>query len=552
MGAHTEGSNDPVGRPHVRLRVLKAIAFSGLVMLLAVLAFSVSQWRSVEAATLASQHSNATLTDPAGNGMEQWVTALGVMAQGTLANYLVSLEAGEAADAGPQAAASEDQTSMETVWSATLTVGMAADSTTTYLGYSSDPTLESGGLDVETFEHEGVTYTVEDLFIQQVGSFRQLVLYAGNPLPEYMIFTAGDEEFDVADSNLLGLHQNIHAWRLDSDLGWEEGQTVEVSLLCEKEFMTQELEPSFGPDPVDLPEGTAFSETLAPGDMLTGELTSPGQFLTYKLLVEPGKKYRIDMRGADTGDGTLSDPWISGIKGAFDTEEGVQMQPVWYDEQGRSSTEIVWPSGEVFQLDQYGRFYTVVTDSEGEPVLRPLMGANDDGGEGFNARLYLVNFPAREYVIVVSGSPNPSPTGTFTLSLTDVSTDDYSADSTNAGTLVVDGSVSGELEAPGDVDWFAIELTADTRYEVAVRGSATGDGTLPQALLAGIYDSEGVLAEGTASDDEYSHGPRNSTLDFTPESDGTYYIAVASQSPYKPNRSSIPAGTYAVSVTTGS
>ena len=100
MGAYTEGSDDPVGRPHVRLRVLKAFAFSGLVMLLAVLAFSVSQWRSVEAATFASQHSNATLTDPAGSRMELWVTALGVMAQGTMANYLVSLEAGEAARCG--------------------------------------------------------------------------------------------------------------------------------------------------------------------------------------------------------------------------------------------------------------------------------------------------------------------------------------------------------------------------------------------------------------------------------------------------------------------
>ena len=230
-----------------------------------------------------------------------------------------------------------------------------------------------------TLVHGGVAYTVEDLFIQQVGSFRQLVLYAGNQLPEFLIFAAGDEEFAVTDSDVLGIQQNIHAWRLDSDFEWEEGQTVEVSLLCVKEFATQEVEPHFGPDPVDLPEETAFSGTLSPGDTLTGESTSANQFLSYKLLVEPGKRYRIDMKGADTGDGTLS-----------------------------------------------------------------------------------------------------------------------------------------------------------------------------EARLDGIYDSEGTLLEGTAGDDEHSRGTSGSTLEFSPQADGIYYVAAAGQSPYQPNRSSIPAGTYTVSVTTAS
>ena len=200
------------------------------------------------------------------------------------------------------------------------------------------------------------------------------------------------------------------------------------------------------------------------------------------------------------------------------------------------------------QLDQYGRMYTVHTSANGETVLPTPMGANDDGGEGFNARLFLVNFPAREYLIAVSGAPNPSPVGTFTISLTDVSEDDFSADATNAGALVVGGSVSGNLEAPGDVDWFAVSLTANAEYVVEVRGALTRDGTLGQPRVAGIHDSAGTMIDGT-SNNVGAHGSyRNTTREFTPSADGIHYIAAGSFTPYLPNKSDLPVGTYTISV----
>ena len=60
-------------------------------------------------------------------------------------------------------------------------------------------------------------------------------------------------------------------------------------------------------------------------------------------------------------------------------------------------------------MDQYGRMYAVDVGEDGETVARAVMGVNDDGRKGFNARLFLVNFPGEEYRIAVSGSPNPSP-----------------------------------------------------------------------------------------------------------------------------------------------
>ena len=234
--------------------------------------------------------------------------------------------------------------------------------------------------------------------------------------------------------------------------------------------------------------------------------------------------------------------------GAFKTDNGAKMQPVWCDELGRSSMVLTFPSGTEAQLDQYGRFHTAFENANGETVFRPPMGANDDGGEGFNARLYLVNFPANEYVITVSGAPNLSATGTFAISLTDVSQEDYSADSPNAGALGVGGNASGELETPGDVDWFAVELTSDTAYAAEVRGAATEDGSLGQPRLAGIYDGAGTLIDGTANDGAAYASADNTSLEFVPETDGTYYVAAASFSPYMPDSSRMPAGTYTVGV----
>ncbi len=430
----------------------------------------------------------------------------------------------------------------EEVWSAWLTVGSESDSDTTYTGYISELEPQVGELDDTEFEFDGITYTVVNLFFQQTGSVQQLVLNMGQRLPDQLVFAAGTDRFAVSDSNALGLDRNIHAWRLNSSLGWAEGQTIEVGLLQPVELQTNEQVLLVGPDPVALPDGSATHGTVSPGETLTGEIESSSKFKSYKLVVEPGSKYRVDMKGAATGDGTLSDPWISGIKGAFFTDRGVELQPVWYDELGRTQTELRLPSGDTAQLDQYGRMYIQYTNDDGEIVLRPPMGANDDAGEGFNARLFLVNFPASEYLIVVSGSPNPTATGTFKITLTDVSEDDYSAGLSNAGSISAERPSPGMLEVPGDEDWFAVDLEGGVRYVIEVQGRG-GAEYLREPLLAGVYDESGALVDGTQAAVD---GQQRSLLNFTPASDGTFYVAVAGPSPYWPNRSVIPAGPYEV------
>ena len=117
--------------------------------------------------------------------------------------------------------------------------------------------------------------------------------------------------------------------------------------------------------------------------------------------------------------------------------------------------------------------------------------------------------------------------------------DEYSADIFSDGAAVVGGGIAtGELEASGDRDWFAVELVAGRTYTIDLRGSRTNDGTLRDPYLRGIHDADGNLISGTTNDDGgegYNRG-----LTFAATESGTYYIAAGAFS---------GRGTYEVEVT---
>ena len=124
----------------------------------------------------------------------------------------------------------EDQDDLRTVWSATLTVGEVADDATTIKGYGSRSNPVLGDLSNVRFRDRGAEYTVETLIHQQFGSVNQLVLEVDARLPDDMVFEVGDEQFDVSDARILGQYEDIHTWFLDSEMGWSEGDTVQVEL----------------------------------------------------------------------------------------------------------------------------------------------------------------------------------------------------------------------------------------------------------------------------------------------------------------------------------
>ena len=160
----------------------------------------------------------------------------------------------------------------------------------------------------------------------------------------------------------------------------------------------------------DLPT-TPSTGRVEVGGSATGRIGSGGDGDWFRVELEAGKRYQIDLEGADTSRGSLEDPWLTGI----------------YDS---SSTQI---SGT----------------------------GDDDGGEGFNSRLLFT--PTANGTHYLEARSVGTSTGTYTLSVV--------RDVTHLeGVVVVDGPVArGTISEPVgpsggyysfDYDWFAVELQA--------------------------------------------------------------------------------------------
>ena len=121
---------------------------------------------------------------------------------------------------------------MKVVWSATLTVGEASQDETTILGYVPGRNVDIGDLDDTEFSDRGVEYAIENLFHQEFnGTFRQLVLDTNVRLPDDLVFEVDAERFALSDAAALGLNGSIQAWRLDSSMSWDDGDTMTVKLM---------------------------------------------------------------------------------------------------------------------------------------------------------------------------------------------------------------------------------------------------------------------------------------------------------------------------------
>ena len=107
--------------------------------------------------------------------------------------------------------------------------------------------------------------------------------------------------------------------------------------------------------------------------------------------------------------------------------------------------------------------------------------------------------------------------------------DDYPATTATGAVVQVGGSATGEIEAPGDTDWFAVELSAGRKYQIDLEGWRTDRGTLEDPVLLGIYAADGTLIDGVGDDDGEG---LNSRVRFEAPETGAYYIAVDAYEDY--------------------
>ena len=231
---------------------------------------------------------------------------------------------------------------------------------------------------------------------------------------------------------------------------------------------------------------------------MTGDIETLGDRDWFSVTLEEGKTLPIDLEGTSTKKGTLIQPYFRGV---YD-EDGVLIEGTEDDNGGWINNSRVY-----FTSPESGTYYLSASSAHDQSYV-----------PGFGYR---------------------SSAGTYTLSVTEVAAD-VAADTTTTATVTVGSTTSGEIETPGDSDWYAVTLEAGKSYRFDLEGRQPGGdlskGTLAHPHLQGIHDATGVLIEGTADEN-------SSQVYFTAAASGTYYVAASEQ-----NYGS-RTGTYALTVT---
>ena len=221
----------------------------------------------------------------------------------------------------------------------------------------------------------------------------------------------------------------------------------------------------------DFADSIETSGTVTVDGSATGDLETSGDNDWFAVTLVAGVDYQIDVEGQPTSSGTLNDPYLRGIH------------------------------------DANGTLISRTTD--------------DDGGTGRNSRL--VYEAATSGVHYLAAGAWGTRTGTYTLSVTSLQQgDDFAADASTTGTVAVGGSVTGDIEVSGDVDWIAVTLVGGSTYQIDLMGEATGDGTLPDPWLRGMYNS--YERKYWDTDDDDGGVGWNSRLVFVAGSTGVHYI----------------------------
>ena len=284
----------------------------------------------------------------------------------------------------------------------------------------------------------------------------------------------------------------------------------------------------------DIPDTTDTTASVGVGGSADGDIEVGGDRDWYAVTLVAGRTYRFDLEGTWTDAGTNRDPYLRGIHDA----EGSYIEGTRNDDGGvrrNSQLEFTATASGVHYVsagahrDNTGTYRLSVTDitPEDPPTATPPPAVLGDGPQpGTDPLVRLVTFitetdPGDDEPLVSAQQQSESP-------------DDYSAGTDTTGRVAVRGSVLGDIELPGDRDWFAVTLEAGRAYRIDLEGYSeswtSGQGRLFDPYLAGVHDGEGNLLPGT-SDDDTGGGLyptwRSSRVVFVPENDGTYYIAAA-------------------------
>ena len=113
---------------------------------------------------------------------------------------------------------------------------------------------------------------------------------------------------------------------------------------------------------------------------------------------------------------------------------------------------------------------------------------------------------------------------------------DLPAGTSASGRAPIGSSVTGNIESATDRDWFRVRFNGrigERVYWLELKGADTGDGTLEDPLIVGIYDRQGnyipysrIVGQSLTWNNDSGPG-RNAITDFTAPCAGDYFVAVA-------------------------
>ncbi len=226
----------------------------------------------------------------------------------------------------------------------------------------------------------------------------------------------------------------------------------------------------------DVGDGDANAQTItlsAGSGSITGSIDFAEDSDWFAVSLLAGVTYTISLLGQDGSGGTLADPYFAGV----------------YDGDGA---------------------FLPGTD-------------NDDYGDSFDSQISFTPFISGTYFLAAESYSGV--TGTYTLSVAGAAAAPVETPATTGTTVAIglNGTVRGVLEAAGDIDWIAATLTGGQTYVFDLMGDDTAFNGLSDPLIAGIYNSAGVLLPNTGNDD--FGFTRDAQVTFTPGVTGTYYLA---------------------------
>ena len=273
----------------------------------------------------------------------------------------------------------------------------------------------------------------------------------------------------------------------DFQVALSVGDTViKVKVTAEDGTSTQTYTVTVTRD--DFPNDNTTTGEVEVGGTVTGNIGTVGDYDRFKVELEAGTRYQLDLEGADTDRGTLADPHL-------------------------------------------GLYDAIGSHLQGDNGQR----GDDNSGVGVNARMIYTPAASGDFYPVVT-EINDNRTGTYTLSVIVLGANgaseadtDFPADNTTSGRVEVGASATGNIGIANDYDWFRVDLEAGKTYQIDLKGIGGGGGTLENPYLLNIRDSSGTEIDGTENDDvDPSNDIYDSQTVYTPTAAGTYYLVAVS------------------------